>query len=125
VESIATESNDEFREGTKSWEGKVCVGDVNLKDQWNKGQKEAEKILRKFYEHEFDFKKQFSSTQYDILMPRGNYVSVQATSDDARSEEERTTPLPRPKAISESASLQTDSVEHIADTEEEINPDRS
>jgi hypothetical protein len=109
----------------KSWEGKVCVGDVNLKDQWNKGQKEAEKILQKFYGHEFDFKKQFSSTQYDLLRPRGNYVGVQATSDDARSEEERTTPLPRPEAISESASLQTDNVEHIADTEEGINPDRS
>ena len=30
----------------KSWKGNVCVGDVNLKQQWDKGRKKAENILQ-------------------------------------------------------------------------------
>ena len=66
--------------------GKVCVGDVNLKQQWDKGyKKKAENILETFYRHEFNFEKEFSKPQYDLLWPRESYVGVQATSDDAQS----------------------------------------
>ena len=34
----------------KSWKGNVCVGDVNLKQQWDKGRKKAENILQKLEE---------------------------------------------------------------------------
>ena len=37
----------------KSWEGKVCVGDVNLEEQWTKGRKEAERLLSNVYGHVF------------------------------------------------------------------------
>ena len=118
------------------WEGKACVGDVNLKEQWDKGRKKAEKILQDFYKHEFNFEQEFSNPQYDLLRPRGSYVGVQATPDDARSERERTTPLQRVETVLEPASVLTESavgtensviqsVEHRKDTEEGTELDKS
>jgi hypothetical protein len=120
----------------KSWEGKVWVGDVNLREQWDKGRKKAEKILQDFYKHEFNFEQEFSNPQYDLLRPRGSYVGVQATPDDARSEQERTTPLQRVETVLEPASVLTESavgtensviqsVEHRKDTEEGTELDKS
>ena len=43
----------------KSWEGKVRVGDVNLKEQWDKGRKAAERRLQDFYGHPFNFETKF------------------------------------------------------------------
>ena len=97
----------------KSWEGKVCVGDVNLKEHWNNGRKKAEIILWNFYRHKFNFEQEFSRPQYDLLRPRGSYVGVQATPDDVRSEQECTTPLPRAKTVSESPSVQTENAGHL------------
>jgi hypothetical protein len=114
----------------KSWEGKVCVGDVNLKEQWDKGRKKAEEILQKFYKHEFNFTKEFSNSQYNLLWPKGSYVGVQATPDHARSEQEHTTLLLRLEAVSASPVLQTrsvanvQSVEQNENTEEQTDPDR-
>ena len=107
----------------KSWDGKVCVGDVNLKEQWDKGRKAAEKILKNFYKQEFKFEQEFSSPQFDLLRPKGTYVGVQATPDDARSEQESTTPLPRPETVSE-APVQTERTEHTEGTEDQTDPDR-
>jgi hypothetical protein len=60
----------------KSWDGKVCVGDVNFKEQCDKGRKAAEKILKNFYKQEFNFEQKFSSPQFDLLRPKGTYVGV-------------------------------------------------
>jgi hypothetical protein len=120
----------------KSWEGKVCVSDGNLKEQWDKGRKKAEKILQNFYKHKFNFEEEFSNLQYDLLRPRGNYVGVKATLDDARSEQEHTTPLQKVETTSESPAMLTESaeynenseiqrVEHRKDTEEQTELDKS
>jgi len=92
-------------------------------------QKKAKKILQDFYKHEFNFEQEFSNLQYELLRPRGNYVGVKATSDDARSEQECTTPLQRVETVSKLPSVLTESaqctensviqsVEHRKDTEE-------
>ena len=120
----------------KSWEGKVCVGDVNLKEQWDKGRKKAEKILQDFYKHEFNFEQEFSNSQYDLLRPRGSHVGVQAMPDDAHSEQEHTTSLQRVETVSEPPLVLTESaehtensviqsVEHSKDTEEQTELDKS
>jgi len=75
----------------KSWEGKVRVGDVNLKKEWDKGRKEAERLLQNFYGHPFNFETKFQNSNYDLLKPMRSYVGVSATADDAHSEEERGT----------------------------------
>ena len=92
----------------KSWQGNVCVGDVNLREEWNKGRKRAEKILQNFYKHEFNFEQQFSSPQHDLLRPTGNYIGVKATPDDARSGEESASPLSRIEAVSQSLHVQAE-----------------
>jgi hypothetical protein len=96
----------------KSWQGKVCVGDVNLNEQWDKGRKKAEKILRNLYNHEFSFQREFSNPQHDILRPRGSYVGVQVTPNDAQSEQEHITPLQRCETVLESLSVQAENAEH-------------
>ena len=90
----------------KSWEGKVCVGDVNLEEQLTKGRKEAERRLCNYYGHIFNFEDEFPTTQHDPLRPKGIYVGVQVTNDDARSEEERETPL-HPLSVPESVQPQS------------------
>lgn len=115
----------------KSWKGKVCVGDVNLKQQWDKGRKKVESILQKFYRHKFNFEKEFSKPQYDLIRPKGSYVGVQATPDDAWSDKKCTISLQRPETISESPTIQTRSVtdvqslEHVESTDEKMDPDIS
>jgi hypothetical protein len=113
----------------KSWEGKVCVGDVNLKENWDKGRKKAENILQKFYRYKFNFEQEFSSPQYDLLRPTGSYVGVRETLDDARSEKERTTPLSRPETVltqTESADNPViQNVESTKNTEEQTDRDKS
>ena len=62
---------------------------MNLKEQWDKGRKEAERLLQNFYGHPFNFETKFQNSNYDLLKPLGSYVGVSATADDAHSEEER------------------------------------
>ena len=81
--------------------GKRRVGGVNLKEQWDKGRKEAERLLQNFYGHPFNFETKFRSSNCDLLRPTGSYVGVSATTDDACSEEERGTPL-HPQSVLES-----------------------
>ena len=63
--------------------------------------------------------------------PRGSYVRVQETPDDAQSEQECTTPLLRPEIVSESSTIQTGSVtdepslEHVENTDEQTDSDIS
>src|SRR5258705_698722 len=89
-----------------SWEGKVCIGDVNLEEQWTKGRKEAERLLSNFYGHLFNFEDEFLTPRHDLLRPKGIYAGVQATNDNAWSEEERETPL-HPQSVPESVQPQS------------------
>lgn len=95
----------------KSWEGKVHVGDVDLKKQWDKGRKAAEKYLQDFYGHPFNFETKFQNYNYDLLRPTGSYVGVSATADDAHAEEEREILL-CPQSVSESPQTQSINIEH-------------
>ena len=91
--------------------GKSTVGDVNLKEQWDKRRKEAERLLQNFYGHPFNFETKFQNSNYDLLKPMGSYVGVSATADDACSEEERGTPV-CPPSVLESLQAQPINVEH-------------
>jgi hypothetical protein len=77
----------------KSWQGKVKVGDVDLKVVWKKGQKEAERLFESFYGSKLNFDKWFSKEGHDLLRPNGDYVGVNYSSNDAQSEEENHEPL--------------------------------
>ena len=46
----------------KSWKGNVCVGDVNLKQQWDKGRKKAENILQKLEEKALNIAEKVTDT---------------------------------------------------------------
>src|SRR5882762_2180392 len=105
----------------KSWKGKVKVGDVNLKEQWTREEKE-QRLLQKFYGHPFNFETKFQNSNCDLLRPTGSYVGVSATTDDAHSEEERETPL-HPQSVLESQQAQPINVEQ--QPEDDSNSDRA
>ena len=77
----------------KSWEGNVCVGNVNLSVEWLKGQETAQKLLQSFFGDDINFTQIFSASNCDLLRPLGVYIGISATDDDKRSEEENSTPL--------------------------------
>ena len=78
----------------RSWTGSVCVGDVNIKAEWKKGQMAAKNILCKYFGGDpVNFDKLFSRSDHNLLKPLGKYVRVNSISDDAHSEEENSAPL--------------------------------
>ncbi|KAF8155394.1 hypothetical protein B0H34DRAFT_849557 [Crassisporium funariophilum] len=74
----------------ESWKGDTCVGNVDLRTQWDSGRERALTILGDFFGPNFapDLAEVFSKPKQDILRPMGDYVGIKATPDDARSEEE-------------------------------------
>src|SRR6202050_4667767 len=77
----------------KSWQGKVKVGDVDLKVVWKQGNQVAERLFESFYGSKINFDKWFSKEGHDLLRPNGDYVGVSYSSNDAQSEEENHEPL--------------------------------
>lgn len=77
----------------KSWLGNVVVGLVNLGLEWEEARKIANQILRHFFGEEavVDFVTLFSQEGFDFLRPAGEYVGVQPSSDDDRSDNDDTT----------------------------------
>jgi hypothetical protein len=78
----------------KSWNGDVCVGNVDLQVEWKQGQDTAEKMLQSFFgQDEFDFAKMFLASNCDLLWPLGTYMGISVSDDDKWSEEENLEPL--------------------------------
>jgi hypothetical protein len=79
---------------TRFWTGSVCVGDVDIKVQWTKGQTAAKNILCKYFgKVPVNFNELFSKADHDLLRPLGKYIGVKSIPDDACSEDENPTPL--------------------------------
>ena len=74
----------------KSWKGKVCVGDVNLKQQWDKGRNKAENILQTFYRYEFKFERNcpnlsmIFSGQEDVMWEYRQYQMMHSLNKNAQ-----------------------------------------
>jgi hypothetical protein len=77
----------------KSWRGTVKVGDIDLNIVWKKGELKAKSIFEGYYKSRINFDKQFSKDNHDLLRPEGDYVGVNYSPNDARSEEENPDPL--------------------------------
>jgi hypothetical protein len=75
-----------------SWKGDTCVGNVDLKKEWDSGREKGMAIMQQFLGSDFapDLVELFKRPNHDILRPNGggDYVGIKSTTDDARSEEE-------------------------------------
>ncbi|KAH6916539.1 hypothetical protein BKA70DRAFT_1502864, partial [Coprinopsis sp. MPI-PUGE-AT-0042] len=74
----------------QSWKGDVRVGQVDLPLQWANGRIKAIEMLQNYFSRDPtivpDFLERFKAGNCDLLRPRGDYVGVQATDDDERSD---------------------------------------
>ena len=72
-----------------SWEGNVRVGDVDVGFQWVRGQEVAKRQLSEYFgtSEPFNFADILQRDGIDLLRPRGDWVGVQETLDDARTEQ--------------------------------------
>ncbi|KAF7986130.1 hypothetical protein HWV62_38482 [Athelia sp. TMB] len=81
----------------KSWDGPVCVGDVDLEAEWKAGRLIANHRLKVYLNDSqgFNFDRLFLMPNHDLLRPLGEYVGIKTTSDDLQSEdsEENAEPL--------------------------------
>ncbi|KAH6906289.1 hypothetical protein BKA70DRAFT_1497863 [Coprinopsis sp. MPI-PUGE-AT-0042] len=74
----------------QSWKGDVRVGQVDLPLQWANGRIKAIEMLQNYFSRDPtivpDFLERFKAGNCDLLRPQGDYVGVQATDDDERSD---------------------------------------
>ena len=78
----------------RSWTGSACIGNVDLKAEWKKGQTAAKNILCKYFGKDpVNFNQLFSKVDHDLLRALGKYVGVKSISDDVQLEEENSAPL--------------------------------
>jgi hypothetical protein len=89
----------------KSFTGRVCVGEVDIRAEWLAGSAKANELLLKEFGYTIDFVERFRSRSADLLQPDGkSYVGSRYSPDDSLSEEEA--------VISETPSPLTSSAPH-------------
>ena len=87
---------------SRSWEGNIRVGDVDLKKCWDAGQARALALLKKYLPGSFtipDFLKIWKEPKHDLLRLKGTYIGMCQTDDDAQSQgdlDDTQTPVPPP-----------------------------
>jgi hypothetical protein len=87
----------------ESWIGNVQVKFANLKVIWAKARSIAERLLRNFFGMDsISIMAWLKEHDVDMSCPNGEVVGTSITKDDARTEEERSTPVEAVTAVPES-----------------------